>query len=123
MDGLEAHLGEGNQIGHHNSAISRCRFRRAGATGGGRDGRMPEIPLMRLGRRISAHAPEKNRFSFSYDFQLFGDDLIQQRRFWIARPVSVDSHEGIAECTSTRNSPHHYIPLQLRAENTKENTA
>src|SRR2546425_5910124 len=24
--------------------------------------RMPEIPLMRLGRRISAHAPEKNRF-------------------------------------------------------------
>src|SRR5437667_681361 len=39
--------------------------------------------------------------------QLFGDDLIQQRRFWIARPVSVDSHEGIAECTSTRNSLHH----------------
>ena len=39
--------------------------------------------------------------------QLFGDDLIQERRFWIARPVSVDSHEGIAECTSTRNSLHH----------------
>src|SRR5436309_13694219 len=39
--------------------------------------------------------------------QLFGDNLIQKRRFWIARPVSVDSHEGIAECTSTRNSLHH----------------
>src|SRR2546425_623155 len=33
MDGLEAHLGEGGQLGYHNSAISRCRFRRAGATG------------------------------------------------------------------------------------------
>ena len=29
MDGLEAHLGEGGRLGHHNSAISRCRFRRA----------------------------------------------------------------------------------------------
>jgi len=32
MDGLEAHLGEGVPLGRHNSAISRCRFRRAGAT-------------------------------------------------------------------------------------------
>src|SRR5947207_3082875 len=33
MDGLEAHLGEGVPLGRHNSAISRCRFRLAGATG------------------------------------------------------------------------------------------
>ena len=33
MDGLEAHLGEGVPLGRHNSAISRCRLRRAGATG------------------------------------------------------------------------------------------
>src|SRR5712691_2936341 len=34
LDGLEAHLSEGGQLGDHNSAISRRRFRRAGATGG-----------------------------------------------------------------------------------------
>src|SRR5205823_9576967 len=43
LDGLEAHLHEGGQLGHYNSAISRRRFRRSGATGvavrAGRDSR------------------------------------------------------------------------------------
>src|SRR5437867_2371414 len=39
LDVSEAHLSEGGPLGHHNSAISRRRFRRAGATGGGREGR------------------------------------------------------------------------------------
>jgi len=47
MDGLEAHLGEGVPLGRHNSVISRCRFRRAGATGGGREGRPRESRILR----------------------------------------------------------------------------
>src|SRR3989441_2682642 len=47
MEGLEAHLGEGVPLGRHNSAISRCRFRRAGATGGGREGRPRQSRILR----------------------------------------------------------------------------
>src|SRR5881409_586192 len=59
MDGLEAHLGEGGQLGHHNSAISRCRFRRAGATGGGREGRPRQSRIFRArdGSSIAARTP------------------------------------------------------------------
>src|SRR5439155_1073833 len=47
MDGLEAHLGESVPLGRHNSAISRCRFRRAGASGGGREGRPRQSRILR----------------------------------------------------------------------------
>ena len=47
MDGLEAHLSEGGQLGHHNSAISRRRFRRAGASGGGREGKPRQSRILR----------------------------------------------------------------------------
>ena len=59
MDGLEAHLGEGVPLGRHNSAISRCRFRRAGATGGGREGRPRESRILRAtaGSSMAAKGP------------------------------------------------------------------
>ena len=41
--------------------------------------------------------------------QLLGDDPIQQRRFRIARPVVVDSHEGIAECKPLRIRLHNRV--------------
>ena len=58
-------------------------------------------------------------------FQLLGDDLIQHRRFRIARPVRrVDSHEGVADasrnaipglnCSATCASDDRKIPLRKR---------
>ena len=71
MDGLEAHLGEGGQLGHHNSAISRCRFRRAGATGGGREGRPRQSRILRaaagssIAARIRIRPPQRGHSSTS----------------------------------------------------------
>ena len=71
MDGLEAHLGECGQLGHHNSAGSRCRFRRAGATGGGREGRPRQSRILRategssIAPRIRIRPPQRGHSSTS----------------------------------------------------------
>ena len=71
MDGLEAHLGEGVPLGRHNSAISRCRFRRAGATGGGREGRPRQSRILRategssITARIRIRPPQRGHSSTS----------------------------------------------------------
>jgi len=36
--------------------------------------------------------------------KLFGDDLVQHRRFWIATPVAIGIHERVASCKAARNS-------------------
>jgi len=65
MEGLKAHLGEGGQSGHHNSAISRWRFRRAGASGGGREGRPRQSRILRatdgssIAARIRIRPPQR----------------------------------------------------------------
>src|SRR5438552_18656520 len=71
MEGLKAHLGEGGQSGHHNSAISRWRFRRAGASGGGREGRPRQSRIMRardgssIAARIRIRPPQRGHSSTS----------------------------------------------------------
>src|SRR5213594_3406989 len=71
MEGLKAHLGEGGQSGHHNSAISRWRFRRAGASGGGREGRPRQSRILRatdgssIAARIRIRPPQRGHSSTS----------------------------------------------------------
>src|SRR6266478_1114972 len=71
LDGLEAHLSEGGQLGHQNSAISRRRFRRAGATGGGREGRPRQSRILRategssIAARIRIRPPQRGHPSTS----------------------------------------------------------
>ena len=71
MEGLEANLGEGVPLGRHNSAISRCRFRRAGATGGGREGRPRQSRILRatagssIAARIRIRPPQRGHSSTS----------------------------------------------------------
>jgi len=71
VEGLEAHLGEGVPLGRHNSAISRCRFRRAGATGGGREDRPRQSRILRatagssIAARIHIRPPQRGHSSTS----------------------------------------------------------
>jgi len=81
MDGLEAHLGEGGQLGHHNSAISRCRFRRAGATGGGREGRPRQSRILRatagssIAARIRIRPPQRGHSSTTHPRRKFSPSV------------------------------------------------
>ena len=81
MDGLEAHLGEGGQLGHHNSAISRCRFRRAGATGGGREGRPRQSRILRatqgssIAASIRIRPPQRGHSSTTHPRRKFSPSV------------------------------------------------
>ena len=59
MDWLEAQLGKA-ELGHHNSAISRCRFSQAGATGWPRGQTETVENLASDGRILAAHASSPN---------------------------------------------------------------